>query len=226
MKLLLTSAGITNKDIAQSLEGLVGKSPTLTKIGFIPTADNVETGNKSFLIGQYDNLRKYGYTWIDIIDPSAEGVNWQERLGGVDVVFVSGGNTFYLLEQVRKSGFNDWLNNMLDHKVYVGVSAGSIIMTPNIAIASVDDGDENYVGLTDLNGLGAVDFEVSPHTPEYVSHEANDEYVKSITNELYAFDDQTAIQVVDSQVEVVSNGKWRHYPMKADLRASSISPML
>jgi dipeptidase E len=209
MKLLLTSAGITNKSIANALEELVGKPADQTRIGFIPTADNIEAGSKEFLLGQYDNLRRYGYSWIDIIDPSSAGVDWLSRLEKVDLVFISGGNTFHLLDQTRRSGLGDWLREMVDRKVYVGVSAGSIILTPNIAIASVDDGDENLVGLTDLNGLSIVDFEISPHTPEWVSYEANNEYAKDITNRLYMIDDETAVKVVDGIEEVVSEGEWR-----------------
>lgn len=209
MKLLLTSAGITNKSIANALAELVGKPADQIKIGFIPTADNIETGSKEFLLGQYDNLRRYGYSWIDIIDPSSAGVDWRSRLEKVDLVFISGGNTFHLLDQARKSGLGDWLIKMVDQKVYVGVSAGSIILTPNIAIASVDDGDENLIGLTDLNGLSIVDFEISPHTPEWVSYEANNEYAKDIMNRLYMIDDETAVKIVDGIEEVVSEGEWR-----------------
>ncbi|MFI5240614.1 MAG: Type 1 glutamine amidotransferase-like domain-containing protein [Candidatus Saccharimonadia bacterium] len=209
MKLLLTSAGITNQSIADSLTMLVGKPPAATKVVVIPTAENVEAGNKDWFIGQFTNLRKFGFTWIDIVDPSADGINWRSRLTEVDVVFVSGGNTFHLLNQVRKTGFGDWLKDAIDFKVYVGASAGSIIMTPSIAIASVDDGDENLIGLKDLTGLRFVDFEVSPHTPEWVSYKANEEYAKSITNKLYAIDDETAIKIVYEAVEVISEGKWR-----------------
>lgn len=209
MKLLLTSAGLRNQDLASALVELVGKPAGETKVGFIPTAENVEHGSKDFLLSQYDSLRRYDYNWIDVIDPSAEGTNWQERLEAVDVIFVSGGNTFYLLEQARRTGFGEWLKQNVGDKVYVGVSAGSIIVTPSIAIASIDDGDENNVGLTDLAGLSFVDFEVSPHTPEWVSYEANQDYAKSTTNVLHLIDDETGLKVTNGSVVVVGAGNHR-----------------
>ncbi len=99
----------------------------------------------------------------------------------------------------------------LDSKVYVGISAGTIITTPNIGIASVDDGDINYIGIEDLKGLALVDFEASPHTPENVSHEGNKEYLKTIQNSLYAMDNETAIQVNNGDIQVISEGEWVKY---------------
>lgn len=211
MKLLLTSAGIRNKSLAKALVGLVGKDVKDIKIGYIPTAANVEPGNKDWYIDQFVNLREYGFTWIDVIDISAPEVRWQKRLEDMDVVLVSGGNTFHLLDQVRKTGFDEWLVKNLDKKIYVGISAGSIIVTPSIAIASVDEGDVNYIGISDLTGLSLVDFEVSPHTPENVSHEGNEQYLKATQNTLYGMDNETAVQVVDGEIEVISEGEWIKY---------------
>lgn len=211
MKLLLTSAGITNQSIANELIRLVGKDPREIKIGFIPTAANVEEGNKDWFINQFNNLIKYGFTWIDIIDISASGTDWKNRLADVDVILVCGGNTFHLLDQVRKTGFDNWLKENLDKKIYVGISAGSIITAPTIAIAGIDNGDVNIPGIEDLTGLTMINFEVSPHTPENVSHEANKKYLETIQNELYAFDDNTAVSVEETTLKVVSEGEWIKY---------------
>jgi dipeptidase E len=207
MKLLLTSGGITNPSIAAALADLAGKPAEGTKVGFIPTAANVEEGDKGWFIETLADLKKYGY-WVDIVDISAPGVDWRGRLARGDVVLVNGGNTFHLLDQVRKTSFDTWLAQNLATKVYVGVSAGSILATPSIAVASVDGGDKNLAGIEDLSGLSLVPFEVSPHTPEVVSHKGNQEYRQTIANPLYEIDDQTAIKVVDGHIEVVSEGKW------------------
>ncbi len=211
MKLLLTSAGLQNKTIATALEQLVGKSPADTKIGFVPTAANVERGNKDWFVRQVTNLYAHGYTWVDLVDISAPSVDWKTRLSEVDVILVGGGNTFHLLDQVRKTGFGDWLHGVLETKVYVGISAGSIIVTPSIAIASVDNGDENIPGLTDLRGLSVVPFEVSPHTPESVSHEGNRAYKATMHNDLYALDDQSALLFDGTNIQPVSEGVWLKY---------------
>lgn len=206
MKLLLTSAGITTEAIASKLLGLVGGGGK--KIGFITTAANAEPGNKDWFINQIFNLQKYGFDWIDFIDPSAADVDWKKRLKEVDIVFVSGGNTFHLLNQARLTGFDNWLKQHIESVIYVGVSAGSILATPNIGIAPIDDGDANIPNITDLTGLGFVDFEVSPHTPEMVSAAANQAYAATISNKLFAYNDTSALCVADGKIEIINEGKY------------------
>jgi len=208
MKLLLTSAGVTNQSIADSLIGLVGKPISEIKIGLVSTAKNVQYGNADWFVRQFNNLYKYGFNWIDVIDPSAAGVDYKLALKDVDVILVGGGNTFHLLNQVRLTGFDELLKTVLEDKVYMGISAGSILATPSIAIASVDNGDENLCGITDLSGLSLVDFEVSPHTPEDVSMKGNEEYSRTISNVLYTLDDNSAIEVNGKEIKVISEGIW------------------
>jgi dipeptidase E len=210
MKLLLTSGGIMNNAIKNALQSLIARTPQSTKIGFIPTAANVEPGNKDWFLSQLDNLRKFGFSWIDIIDPSSADTDWRARLRDVDVVFVSGGNTFHLLNQFRKTGFDKWLKTAVKEKVYVGVSAGSIIATPTIDVAAIPPGDPNLPNIENLRGLNFVGFEVEPHcsggrfaTIEY--------YAQSRSNPVYAIDDETALKVDGKSVEVVSQGKWKLY---------------
>jgi len=210
MKLLLTSSGVKNPAIAAALLELVGKPASQTKIGFIPTAANAEVGNKDWLINQFGCLWRYGFSWIDIVDPTAAEVDWQARLAEVDVVYISGGNTFHLLDQVRKTGLDKWLAQVLESKVYVGGSASTILMTPTIAVAGLEPGDENLPGLTDLAGLGYVDFEVEPHCDATRLISVGD-YAKTTPNPVYAIDDETAIQVVDGGVTVISRGSWKLY---------------
>ena len=181
------------------------------KIGFVPTAANAEPGNKDWYVRQMTDLYDHGFSYVDVVDISAADVDWKIRLADCDVILISGGNTFHLLNQIRKTGFADWFKENLDSKVFVGISAGSIIMTPSIAIASVDDGDENLIGLEDLTGMRLVDFEVSVHTPESVSHDGNKKYLEGIKNVLYGLDNNSAIKVVDDEIEIVSEGEWLKY---------------
>lgn len=210
MKLLLTSAGITNQSIANALAELTGRPPEQTKIGFITTAANIERGNKDWYIEQLINLQQYGFQWIDIVDIAVPSIDWKSVLATVDVIAVSGGNTFYLLEQMRSVNFAEWYKNNT-RKVYVGMSAGSIVTTPNIAVASLDNGDVNLTGVSDLHGLEFVDFEISPHTPESVSDSGNRAYRRTITSDLYGLDNQSAIKYVDGELTVVSEGAWVKY---------------
>jgi dipeptidase E len=206
MKLLLTSLGISNQSIADGLIELIGKKPSETKVGFIPTAANADPGNKDWFVQQLTDLQKFGYTWIDLVDPAAVDIDYQERLKDVNIIYISGGNTFYLLDQVRKTGLDSWLDKNKDNKVYVGSSAGSILATPTIKAAGV--ADQNTPGLTDLQGLGWVDFELLPHVPGSIGMKKAEAYAKTTKNKFYALDDNSALKVVDGKVEVISEGEW------------------
>jgi len=210
MKLLLTSAGLSHKVIGRALQQLVDKPASETKVAFISTAANVEGGNQHWVIRQLVDLWQYGFSWIDIVDPSAAGVDWRSRLAEVDVLYLTGGNTFHLLDQVHKTGFDNWLRENIEKKVYVGGSASTILMTPTIAVAGLEPGDENLPGLTDLTGLDYVDFEIEPHC-NAARLQAVKAYADTTSNPVYAIDDATAIQVVDGKVTVVSGGSWKLY---------------
>ncbi len=211
MKLLLTSAGIVNDSIAKALFDMVGKKPEELKVAFIPTAANVEEGNKvDWFFRQYEDLRRIGITWVDMVDFADQDVDWKARLDECDVLYLTGGNTFYLLDQIRNQGFGDYLEKVLDSKAYVGGSASSITMTPNIEVAAIPPGDPNLPGLTDLTGLSYVDFEIEPHCDE-PRFDTVKQYSKDHNSKIYAIDDQTAISVINGEVSVVSEGKWALY---------------
>lgn len=208
MKLLLTSSGLSKRDIGVVLQGMFDKSPSDVKVGFIPTAANVEPYNKDWVVSQFNQLQRYGFYQIDIVDIAADGVDWRTRLDACDMLWLSGGNTFYLLDQVRKTGFDTWLKENIDSKVYVGGSASTILVTPTIKIA--DGVDNNVVGLKDFTGLGLVDFEINVHCNAAMC-EATKEYADAVGHPVYALDDLSAIKVVDGKAEVISGGSWKLY---------------
>lgn len=210
MRLLLTSAGITNKIIADGLKQLVGKKPVDSKVALIPTAGLAEAGNKDWFVGQFLKLYAAGYTWVDMVDPSAPNIDWESRLDEVDVIFVSGGNTLHLLDQWRKTGFGAWMTKHLGDKVYVGVSAGAIIAAPTIEVATIEPADRNIAGLTDLTGMAWVDFEVEPHC-EGERYDVIKQYAEKKQKQVYAIDDASAIVVHDTNVFVLSDGRVERY---------------
>ncbi len=192
--------------MAAELHKMVGKPASECKVGFIPTAMNAEGRNKDWYINQFLNLWRHGYNWIDVVDPSAADVYWKPRLKAVDIIFVSGGNTFHLLNQFRRTGFDKWLKENLKSKVYVGSSAGSLVVTPTIAGAGIAGGDRNFMKLEDLTGLELVDFEFIPHASNELSMDDIEPYAKSPKNTVYAADNLTGVSVVDGKVEVISEG--------------------
>jgi dipeptidase E len=140
--------------------------------------------------------------------PSIEKAHWVAAVQATDALLVWGGNTFYLCYWMRKSGLAELLPS-LHEMVYVGVSAGSMVVTPDFGESY--DGRNPPVGSDD--GLGLVDFSLAPHLDHasFPSHSlANLEtWAAGIPAPAYAIDDETAIKVAGGVVEVVSEGHWK-----------------
>jgi dipeptidase E len=128
-----------------------------------------------------------------------------------DVLLVEGGDALYLCHWMRQSGLAALLPS-LDRTVWVGLSAGSMVMTPRVGEQFV----ETKPSITgDDVTLGVVDFSIFPHLdypgfPENTMAEA-ERWAALIGGPAYAIDDQTAIKVEDGKVEVVSEGSWRYF---------------
>jgi len=216
MRLLLTSAGFENESIKKALRGMVGTSLEGVSLAFIPTAANLEAGDKWWLLDDLQKLRELGFN-IDIVDISALPKDvWQSRLQAVKVIFVEGGNTFHLMHWVRASGLADVLPDLLKTRIYVGVSAGSMIPCPDIQFAKSEKEDAEHThGPIDATGVGLVDFFVEPHINSKWFSELTFEYVeleaKETGRSIYALDDQSAVKVVDGTAEVISEGRWEKF---------------
>lgn len=214
MKLLLTSAGITNKSIAKALQDLIGKPATNTKIVFIPTAANVEEGDKGWLIDDLCNLKKQNFFSIDIVDISAIPKKiWLPRIKDADILVFGGGNTFHLTQWIEKSGLKEILPELLKDKIYVGISAGSMVASNKIFLKELKKlyYEESYTNDKD-QGLGFVDFQIRPHfnSPDFpnVRKEFLADLKKNNQEAVYALDDHSAIKVTDGNLEIVSEGNW------------------
>lgn len=213
MKLLLTSAGLTNASISRALFELVVKVPGETSIVIVPTASNTEMGDKSWFINDLVNVKKQGFKSIAITDISAvqESI-WRPQMEEADVILFEGGNTYRLMEWMNKSGFTKLLPEFLKSKVYVGISAGSMVTAPNLdVILSQVIYGEDAEEVT-MPGLNLVDFYFLPHFnsedfPERME-ETIREAAKNMSKKVFALDDQSALKIVDGKVEVVSEGKW------------------
>src|SRR3989344_3305801 len=217
MKLLLTSGGITNKSIAKALFELVGKKPKDTSLVFIPTASNVEKGDKDWLINDLINIHKQGFKQVAIADISAVSEEiWRPQLEEADVLFFEGGNEFHLMEWINKSGLIKLLPELLKTRVYVGLSAGSMVTSKDMALEIYKLVYEEMPGIKkDMAGLAFVDFYFMPHlNSEYFKKLRGKnirEAIKGITDKVYALDDQSALKVVDGKIEVISEGKYLEF---------------
>lgn len=215
MKLLLTSSGLTNKSISDALFDLVGKPAKETTIVFIPTAMNVARGDKSWFITDLHNILEQGFKFIDIVDISALPKEvWQPRIEAGDVLFFSGGNTSHLMRWLKESGLDLLLPELLKSRIYVGVSAGSIVTNPTLATSSKDKKIyyEETFDYRSEEALNFVDFYIRPHFNSVDFPHANKENIEQIAKDsekpVYAIDDQSALKVVDGTIEVISEGEY------------------
>ena len=212
MKLLLTSAGLKNRKISDTLVELVGKPVSEISIAFVPTAANLERGDKVWLIDDLVNLKKQNFKSIDIIDISAlEKEKWLEGFKSADVLFFSGGNTFHLMYWVEKSGLKKLLPDLLKTKVYAGISGGSCIVGPKVLtfIQEFFPDEENEHNVVD--GLALVPFHICPHLNSTWFKDLREEKIRKLARSTkestYVIDDQCAIKVIDDKVEVVGEGE-------------------
>ncbi len=219
MKLLLTSAGITNASINDALVAMLGKPIDESDALCIPTGMYghpwVGPGQKAwqFISGNSDNpMVDLGWRSVGVLEltalPSIDEERWVPLVEETDALLVGGGDVLYLCHWMRESGLADLLPSLRE-TVYVGLSAGSMVMTPEVG--------EDFIQWRPPNGddstLGLVDFSICPHLapdgrPGNTMAEA-EQWAAGISGPAYAIDDQTAITVVDGTVEVVSEGDWR-----------------
>ena len=218
MRFLLTSAGVKNPSIHDALVALLGKPIAESSALCIPTA---QYGHPQvspqmawdFISGQ-SPLPMSGLGWksVGVLEltalPSLDEERWVPWVQETDVLLAAGGDALYLCHWMRQSGLADMLPS-LSETVWVGLSAGSMVMTPRIG--------EDFVQWRPPTGddstLGLVDFSICPHlAPDGMpgnSMAEAEQWAAGISGPAYVIDDETAIKVVDGTVEVVSEGNWK-----------------
>lgn len=220
MKLLLTSAGIKNASIYQALEEMLGKPVAECSALCISTGSYALPGGAmlawNFIAGREPDtpMCELGWKSLGVLEltalPAMDRANWAPLVRKIDALLVNGGDPLYLCYWMRQSGLAD-LFPSLRKTVYVGLSAGSMVMTPAIGEFFVNwqpptGGDET---------LGLVDFAIFPHLdhPDLPHNTlANAEkWAATLSAPGYAIDDETALRVVDGVVAVISEGHWRRF---------------
>jgi dipeptidase E len=216
VKLLLTSAGIKNASIHDALVELLGKPIAESSALVVPTANyarGVPNMAWQLITGRLSTpLCELGWESLGVLEltalPSIDGKSWVPAVQENDALLVGGGDPMYLCHWIRRSGLADLLPSLHD-TVWVGVSAGSMVMAPFIG--------EGFVRWKPPTGgdraLGLVDFAIFPHLdhedmPDNSMADA-EKWAADLSGPGYAIDDQTAIKVIDGAVEVVSEGHWK-----------------
>ena len=219
MKLLLTSGGVTNPTIRDALVAMLGKPIEEATALCIPTAmyghpwSGPGVRAWKFISGQSENpMVDLGWKSMGVLEltalPSIDEERWVPLVRETDVLLAAGGDVLYLCHWMRESGLADLLPSLTD-TVWVGLSAGSMVMTPEVG----EDFIQWRPPSGELNTLGVVDFSICPHlVPDggagNTMAEA-EQWAEGISGPAYVVDDQTAFSVVDGVVEVVSEGQWR-----------------
>jgi len=217
LRLLLTSAGIKNTSIQDALIDLLGRPIADSNALCIPTAgyghpQGSPGGAWRFITGRASTpMCELGWKSLGVLEPTALPSVGEERwvpwVQEADVLLVNGGDALYLCHWMRQSGLVDLLPSL--RAVWVGLSGGSMVMTPRIG--------EDFVGWKPPAGgdstLGVVDFSIFPHLdhellPENTMADA-ERWAAGIQGPAYAIDDETAIKVADGTVDVISEGHWK-----------------
>jgi dipeptidase E len=218
VKLLLTSAGIKNPSIHDALVDMLGKPIAESDALCIPTAlyGHPGAGPRQawrFISGQEPRSPMTGLGWksLGVLEltalPSIDEERWVPLVRETDVLLVDGGDAAYLCHWMRASGLADLLPSLRE-TVWVGVSAGSMVMTPRVGADFV-----HWDSPAGDTTLGVVDFSIFPHldNPDLPGNSLAEaeRWASGLSNPAYAIDDETAITVVAATVDVVSEGKWK-----------------
>lgn len=216
MKLLLTSAGITNKLIKDALLKLLDKPPGECSAILITTAANAEPGDKDWLIKDINSLYDLGFKSFDMLDIA--GLNkqlWLKRVYDADLLIFSGGNTFHLMRVINQQDFAAELNQLISNKIYMGISAGSLITGPDLTPTQSKDLYAEEEKELSGESLNWVNFYVRPHLNSAYFTKVTPDNVKILSEKLnfpvYALDDQSAVLVDGNNTSVISLGEWYLY---------------
>ncbi|HEY3869690.1 MAG TPA: Type 1 glutamine amidotransferase-like domain-containing protein [Actinocrinis sp.] len=221
MKLLLTSAGLRNETLRRELRGLMGKPPAAANLVYIPTASVAVPGDHGWFVADLNRVHGLGWREFDVLE--LNGLPRQmvlDRLLHADVVYVQGGNHYHLARSITGNGLTDGFLEALRDRVYVGVSAGSMIFSRHL-----DEHSADVIGDTaDLHALGATaleppfglyDWYLKPHLYSPDFPERDDGWADRIAARadfpIYFIDDETALRVDGDDVKVVSGGAWRFH---------------
>jgi dipeptidase E len=235
MKYLLTSCGMSNESIRRTLVDLLGKPIAESSALCIPTAAYAFLPQGAAAAYRLIHgiaacpLCELGWKSLGLLEltalPSIKEEQWIPMVQATDALLVGGGDPFYLSYWMRQSGLADLLPNLARKMVYVGVSAGSMVVT-SISGEQIDPLDpDHWRAAAILNQaddqtdndrtLGLVDFTLHPHLDHPSMPEASltnlERWATGMDVPVYLIDDQTAITVIDGDISVVSEGHWKRF---------------
>lgn len=198
-KVILASHGFQkNKDLKKHILALLPKSSKELSAVIITTASVEWKEQNKHAVTAKQTLEGIGFKRVVFLDVEFEDPN---KLKKYDVIYISGGNPFYLLYHLKKSGADAIITQLANEGVVVvGISGGGVVLGSDITIVNYFDKKLNIVNLEDLTALNITDIIMYPH------------YKKEIEDELKKFESQYGHKVKrlrDDQTIVISNEELR-----------------
>jgi dipeptidase E len=220
---------LCNESLREALRQMVGRPTGECNFVFIVTSYNGAAGDMTWLVNDIYNAHRMGWKNFRILDIAVKA-DWDKKLWWpwieeADVILVGGGNSGYLSYWMQKAGLFEALPELLKTKVYIGISAGSMVMTAGMQTAMPSLKDESFelptsdpnvpAGQTSTNTLDLTEFLFRPHwgkpEPKYdnLSEDLMRKAYAKLQKPIYLIDDQTGIKIEDNKPpEVISEGRW------------------
>jgi dipeptidase E len=191
MKLFLTSSA---NQVLDQIVPKLNKNPEELSVAFVPTASNPYGENQPWVVADREKLMELGFRVFDFDLDGKSAQEVEKFLSDKDIIFVAGGNVFYLLQKARESGFDKIvIEEVKSGKIYIGSSAGSYIATDDISTTTWKR-DKNRYGVTDMTGIGLVPFAIFPHY-EDKHKDLVETRKKELNQELFIIRDDEMIEV-------------------------------
>ncbi|MER3126925.1 Type 1 glutamine amidotransferase-like domain-containing protein [Bacillus pumilus] len=194
------------KDSYSLLSDFTDESLKGKRVTFFPTASAVEEVTH-YVEAAKEAFHQLGMQLetVQIADQSAEDI--RKMMEQNDVIYVSGGNTFYLLQELRKHRLDDVLKEEINKgKLYIGESAGSIIMAPTIEYISLMDDQLKGPALSSCQGFNEISYYPVPHMYNTYLGEAAQQIMEQYeqTLDLCPLTDEQVLLITGEHVEVKS----------------------
>jgi len=199
-KLLLTSSGLDNKKVNDEFLKLLPKQIREIKVLLV---FGVKTEEEMFYVRESkEELVELGILNENILEANINNNLNLEKFRDYEIIYFCGGNTYYLLDRIRKTKFDKLIKESVNEgKLYLGVSAGSIIAGENIDIAGWgSEGDKNEVELKDLSGLEFTNISIFPHYKDELKKEVED-FRKMVNSPVEGLHDGEAILIIGDKIK-------------------------
>ncbi|MFT4235881.1 MAG: Type 1 glutamine amidotransferase-like domain-containing protein [Microbacterium sp.] len=219
MRMLLTASGLRNPTIINALAEMLERPFAECRVAIVLTASLVTEGDKSWVADSIARISALGWQQLDLIELNAGPVELIERrLSGADVVYVAGGNQYFLADSIRARGLTTLFEDLASQKVYVGESAGAMIFCRPLAAGVATMGDEEELTSLGIENaepvLPLLDWYLKPHLDSVSFPERTERWAReraaALGKPIWFIDDDTALAVTDPSQDpiVVSEGSW------------------